>query len=48
MSGLESAAKSLTFEAERQPHVLTIAGKSDIIGSAHDKVAIQVEVPVYR
>jgi len=48
MSGLKSAAKALTFEAERQPHVLTIAGMSDIVGSAHDKVAIQVEVPVSR
>jgi hypothetical protein len=35
MSGLESAAKSLTFEAERQPHVLTIAGTSTFISIAH-------------
>ena len=28
MSGLTSAAKELTFTTERQPHVLTIAGRS--------------------
>jgi hypothetical protein len=48
MSGLESVAKALTFKAERQPHVLTIAGTSTIVGSAEFKEAIQVEVLEYR
>jgi hydroxymethylpyrimidine/phosphomethylpyrimidine kinase len=34
MSGLESVAKALTFEAERQPHVLTIAGTLHILSSS--------------